>query len=122
MKIVTVIPLKKGSWKEELTYFSAQDIPNGSIVSISLRGKKILGLVVDIEDVANAKSNIKGMSFNLKKIIEVKEHSIFLKEYLDATIQSSKYFVSSKNNGITSLIPALLRERYDTIAKFEIAK
>ena len=81
MKIVTVIPLKKGIWKENLTYFTAQDISNGSIVSISLRNKKVLGLVVEVEDASNAKSNIKGMSFKLKKINEVKEYSIFLKEY-----------------------------------------
>jgi primosomal protein N' len=120
MKIVTVIPLKKGIWKENLTYFTAQDIPNGSIVSISLRNKKVLGLVVEVEDASNAKSNIKGMSFKLKKIDEVKERSIFLKEYLDAAIETSKYFVSGKNNGITSLLPAVFRENYDKLAKVNL--
>ena len=67
MKIVTVIPLKKGPWKENLTYFSAQNIPNGSIVTIPLRSKKILGLVASSEDAISLKSDIKGMSFNLKK-------------------------------------------------------
>jgi len=120
MKIVTVIPLKKGAWKEDLTYFSVQDIPNGSIVTISLRNKKVLGLVISSEDAASLKSNIKDMSFNLKKIIEVKECSIFLKEYLDSAIETSKYFIGSKNNGITSLIPTFLRENYDKIVKFPI--
>ncbi|MEK7190581.1 MAG: hypothetical protein AAB661_02350 [Patescibacteria group bacterium] len=119
MKIVTVIPLKKGAWKENLTYFSAQDIPNGSIVTISLRGKKILGLVISSEDVSALKSNIKSMSFNLKKITELKERSVFLKEYLDSAIETSKYFAGSKNNGITALLPASLRENYDRIAKFQ---
>ena len=118
MKIVTVIPLKKGVWKEKLTYFTAKDIPEGSIVVIPLRNKKVLGLVISLEDVAASKSNIKGMSFNLKKIIEIKEHSIFLKEYLEAAIETSRYFAESKNNGITALLPAPLRENYDTIAKF----
>ncbi len=116
---MTVIPLKKGAWKENLTYFSAQDIPNGSIVTISLRGKKILGLVISSEDVSALKSNIKSMSFNLKKITELKERSVFLKEYLDSAIETSKYFAGSKNNGITALLPASLRENYDRIAKFQ---
>ena len=81
MKIATVIPLKKGTWKENLTYFTAQDVVSGSIVTIPLRNKKILGLVMSVENAATAKSNIKSMSFNLKKISEVKERSIFLKEY-----------------------------------------
>ena len=118
MKIVTVIPLKKGTWKENLTYFTAKDIPPGSIVVVPLRNQKVLGLVVAIEDVAASKSNIKDMSFNLKKIIEVKEYSIFFKEYLDGAVEISRYSVKSKNNGITSLIPAPLRENYDKLASF----
>lgn len=118
MKIVTVIPLKKGLPKEDLTYFSGKVTPTGSIVTIPIRNKNTLGLVVGSEDVSEAKGDIKNMDFNLKKIIDIKETSFFLKEYLDATIEISKYFIGSKNNVITSLIPALLRERYDEISKY----
>ena len=96
MKIVTVMPLKKGIFKEELTYFTAQEISLGSIVNIPVRNKKILGLVISVEDARDAKSNIKGMDFNLKKIDEVKEQIIFQKEYIESTFLSSKYFVSKK--------------------------
>ena len=119
MNIITVIPLKKGFWKESLTYFSAKDIPNGSIVAITLRNKKILGLVISTEDAVASKSNIKNMSFNLKKISEVKKTSIFSKEYLDTAIETSKYFAENKNNGITALVPAVFRENYDKISKFK---
>src|ERR1035437_7041920 len=115
MKIVTVVPLKKGLWKEDLTYFSMQDVPDGSIVTIPFRNKKVLGLVTGVENAGHAKSSIKSMSFNLKKIINVKEHSVFRKEYLNSIIETSKYFVSNKNNGITSLIPAVFRENYDKL-------
>jgi hypothetical protein len=67
MKIVTVIPLQKNSFKEELTYFSAQNIVLGSIVAISIRNKNTLGLVVSSIDASEAKSQIKEMDFNLKK-------------------------------------------------------
>jgi primosomal protein N' (replication factor Y) (superfamily II helicase) len=120
MKIVTVVPFKKGILGEDLTYFTAQNIRSGSIVSVSLRNKKILGLVVNVADASHAKSEIKNASFNLKKISEVKERSIFLKEYLDSVIETSKYFVSSKNNGFVSLIPAPFRENYDKLAKLKI--
>jgi primosomal protein N' len=115
MKIVTVVPLKKGAWKEDLTYFSAKDVPDGSIVTIPFRNKKVLGLVTGVENAGHAKSSIKSMSFNLKKIINVKEHLVFRKEYLDSIIETSKYFVSNKNNGITTLIPAVFRENYDKL-------
>lgn len=122
MKIVTVVPLKKGLWKEDLTYFSAQDIPNGSIVTVPLRNKKVLGLVIDSEDVGQAKSNIKGMSFNLKKVSEVKEYSIFRKEYIETGLEIAKYFVASKNSTIVSLIPSAFREHYDMTAKINSEK
>jgi len=77
MKIVTVIPFKKGIFNENLTYFSAKDIANGSIVSISVRNKKTLGLAVFSEDMTEVKSGIKKMPFNLKKILEIKGQSIF---------------------------------------------
>ena len=47
--MVTVIPLQKGIWKDSLTYFSTKDIPAGSIVSILVRNKKILGLICQIK-------------------------------------------------------------------------
>ncbi len=117
MKIVTVIPLQKGVFKTDLTYFTAKDIKNGSIVNIQVRNKKILGLVVETEDVSYAKSGIKDMSFKLRKITEVKKHSIFMPEYIESALLLSSYFVSKKNNGAASLIPSIFREKYDEIEK-----
>ncbi len=121
MKTVTVIPLKKGPLREDLTYFTAKDVAPGNIVTIPVRNSNILGLAVSVENVSDSKIDIKDMSFNLRKIEEVKENSIFLKEYLEAAILMSRYFAASKNNVIASLIPAILREKYDEIAKFKEA-
>ncbi len=116
MKIVTVIPFKKGFPTEELTYFTAQEISLGSIVEVPIRSKVLLGLVANVEDASNTKSSIKGMNFNLKKITEVKEHSIFRNELIESIFSISKYFVAKRNTGITSLIPTVLREEYDKIS------
>ncbi len=119
MKIVTVIPLKKGAFKENLTYFTSKDIPDGSIVTVPMRNSQILGLAVSSEEATDTKSDIKNLKFNLKKITEVKENSIFLKEYIESTLEISKYFSSKKNDAIVSLIPAILREEYDKISKYK---
>ena len=118
MKIVTVIPLKKGVFKENLTYFTTKDIENGSIVTVSIRNKKILGLVVSVENVNELKSDIKNFDFNLKKIIDVKEKSIFLKEFIESVFLIGKYFVSKNNYSMISLIPTIIREEYDKISKY----
>lgn len=119
MKIVNVIPLKKGAFREDLTYFTAKDVADGSIVNIPVRNKKILGLVVSSEDVVNAKSNIKDLTFNLKKINEIKERPIFLKEFLESAFEIGEYFASRKNTSIVSLIPSAYREEYDKISKLK---
>lgn len=118
MKIVTVIPLQKGAFKADLTYFTAKNIENGSIVSIPIRNKKILGLVISSEEASNIKSSIKDMSFELKKIIEIKKHSIFRNEFLESTFLLSSYFSTKKNTAVISFVPSLFREKYDEIEKF----
>ncbi|MCX6755231.1 MAG: hypothetical protein NT068_01655 [Candidatus Nomurabacteria bacterium] len=119
MKIVTVIPLTKGIFKEDLTYFTAKPVPDGSVVSIPVRNKTILGIAVSSEDVSHTKSDIKNMSFNIRKITEVKEHSIFSNEFLFTGIEISKYFGSQKGRTLTSLLPASFRENYDEIVKYK---
>ncbi len=119
MYVATIIPLKKGSFKEELTYFSAQNIPLFSIVKVTLRGKEILGLVVNIESASELKTEIKTASFNLKKILSVKEQTLFRKEYLESAIEISNYFVSKKSDAVSLLIPNVFKEDYDKIVKFE---
>jgi len=119
MKIATVIPLAKGIFKEELTYFTAKEIPNGSVVSIPVRNKKILGIVASSEEVYSQRSSIKEMDFNLKKILEIKDRAIFSPEFIESGIEVSKYFGTKSGIGLTSLIPASFREEYDKIAKFK---
>ncbi|MEK7588204.1 MAG: hypothetical protein AAB438_00100 [Patescibacteria group bacterium] len=120
MKLVTVIPLQKNSFKEELTYFSAQNIALGSIVGITVRNKKGLGLVISSTDASDAKSQIKDMDFNLKKIIETKEVSIFKTELIETSMLLSMYFATNKSAVISSIIPSILKEKYDHISKIYI--
>ena len=106
--------------KEQFTYFSAKNIENGDIVSIPMRNKKNLGLVISSEDVTKEKSNIKDMPYNLKKIDEVKERSIFPHKFIDSLFSISRYFAVKKNLAIDSLIPSVMIEAYDKISKISV--
>jgi len=118
MKIVTVIPLKKGLWNSNLTYFTKEEIEAGDIVEIPLRNKKTLGLVVSTRDVTEAKGDIKDMQFDLKKIVSKKKSCVFSKEFLESAILANKYFASNRSNTIASVIPNFLKEEYDKVASF----
>lgn len=120
MKIISAIPLKKGIFKGNLTYFASLDIPLGNIISIPARNKKILGLVVFSEELREMKSKVKKMDFNLKKVIEDKGPSVFRKEFLEAVLETEKYFAQNKSNSIASLIPNIFVEKYDEISKIPV--
>lgn len=117
MRILQILPLKKQAFSEELTYFSKENIEVGDIVEITIKSKKILGLVIDSNDILEMKSQIKNMNFNLKKVAHKKEHSIFRKEFIEAVFDTSKYFILNKNYLLSFLIPSIIKENYDTIAK-----
>lgn len=118
MNIVTVIPLEKGVWKSDLTYFTVKNITPGDIVYVPLRNRKVLSVVISSSDINEEKSNIKDMDFNLKKITEVKDPVVFRKEFIESVVEINTYYVSRKDYGIASLIPVIFKEEYDTIAKF----
>ena len=119
MKIISVIPLKKGILKGDLSYFSSLEINPGDIVYVPLRNKKTLALVTKVEELRDAKSNVKGMNFNLRKVTENKGSSIFLREYLESIFEVSQYFAQNYNNIFTTLIPKIFIEEYDKISKIE---
>lgn len=122
MKIATIIPLQKGIFKENLTYFTAKDISPGDIVEVAVRNRKILGLVISADDAEGQKSDIKHLDFNLKKITEIKKESIFRKEFFEALFSLSDYSIQNKSILASILIPEILREQYDEIVKFKIHK
>lgn len=120
MKVITVIPLTKGMNTENLTYFTSKKIEIGNIVTITIKNKKTLGLVISSSNINEIKSDIKDLKFNLKKIIDVKEKSIFKKEYIESIFEINKYYVSKINNSLTSLIPSILKEKYGEIIPYFI--
>lgn len=71
MQVVSVIPLKKTSVFETLTYFSTEPLSAGTLVSVKLRGKSIKAMVTDVEEIANVKSAVKNADFVLRPIESV---------------------------------------------------
>ncbi|MFA6463652.1 MAG: hypothetical protein WCV55_01450 [Candidatus Paceibacterota bacterium] len=81
MFITSIIPIGRTILKDALTYLSKDKIEPGSIVSIPLRTKKGLGIVILSKDASEMKSEIKDLDFKIKKLdgkIEVKIDSSFI--------------------------------------------
>ncbi|TSC61221.1 MAG: Uncharacterized protein G01um1014107_71 [Parcubacteria group bacterium Gr01-1014_107] len=83
MFLINVIPITRGILKENLSYFSSEDIPIGSLVEVPLRNKKISALVVDKKNAAEAKAEIKKADFSIKKISEIKYSKFLPQEFIE---------------------------------------
>jgi primosomal protein N' (replication factor Y) len=117
MYIATVIPLTKGAQKEYLSYFSATDIPVGSIVSVPVRTKTVDAIVINMEEARNIKSDIKNADFQLKKIVGVKGDSPFNKSFFIACQKMKDYTVSNTGSIIKSLLPSPFIENISNLKK-----
>lgn len=117
MYIATVIPLAKGSQKEYLSYFSANDVPVGSIVTIPIRSKIVDAIVINIEEARDIKSDIKNADYQLKKIIKVKGDSPFNKSFFIACQKMKSYTVSNTGSIIKSLMPSAFIENISYLKK-----
>lgn len=118
MYIVTVIPLTKNSHqKEYLSYFSLNEIPLGSIVTIPVRTKTQDAIVINIEEARDIKSDLKSADYQLKKIIQIKGQSPFSKNFFTACQKLKYYNVSNIGSIIKSLLPAVFIENIKKLNK-----
>ncbi|MEI6478679.1 MAG: hypothetical protein WCO18_00150 [bacterium] len=75
MYITSIIPIGRTILKDTLTYLSKDKLESGSIVSIPIRAKKGLGIVISSKNASELKAEIKDLDFKIKKLdekIEVK--------------------------------------------------
>lgn len=117
MYIVSVIPIKKGFHRNEyLSYFSSIHLSVGDIVLIPIKTKNIDAIVVDIEEVAVNKSNIKNADYQLKKIIKLKGKSPFNQNFFTACLKIKDYTLGNINQVIKNLLPSVFLSNISLIS------
>jgi len=111
MYSIRVIPIKKVPKLEELTYFSADPIPRGSIVSVQIGRKEVDALVLGTQDIRDEKQELKKASFALKKIIRVKGSSFLNDQFLEVLELTRRYFVTNGPTILSTLLPSLFLKK-----------
>lgn len=110
MNILTVIPISKGFPKDNLTYFTKSDVSVGSIVSIPLRKKTIYGLVTGNRLVTEIKSELKSLTYSIKKIDSIESVSFLSQEFIRACESIANYNAGSVGSVLSALIPTTILE------------
>lgn len=115
MKIITVIPISRGISKDTLTYFTKENVAVGSVVSIPLRGKTAYGLVTATREIQEVKTDVKSLSYNLKKIDKIKSQSFLSENFIRSAEQIADYYATSIGAVLSALIPKAVLESEEKI-------
>ncbi len=108
MYIATVIPISKGIPFDTLTYYSAELLEAGTIVSVPFGKQKINAIVVECKSLAEAKTAIKQASFSLKKITATVGHVPLLGAVTQALQETAARTLSPLGAIAGAVMPASL--------------
>jgi primosomal protein N' (replication factor Y) len=104
MFVIRVAPIGRGVWKDELTFFSRSPIPEGSMVSAPVRGRKIHAIVVSSGEAREEKASIRQADFALKKIDGSKAKRLFEPAFLDAVSDTARWHATYKGAVLASTL------------------
>lgn len=113
MHIISVIPIAKGIFKDELSYFSVKNIVPGSVVTIPVKNKTIKALVTKSEPAANLKAELKASDFSVKKISGVAATGLFTEGFLAAAHATARYHAANPGQVIKSLTPKAILDHLE---------
>ncbi len=116
MRIITVIPISRGISKDTLTYFTNKEVPVGSIVSVPLRSKTTYGLVTASRTVQEIKSELKSLSYSIKKVEKISARTFLSPAFIEACQKIADYNASSVGAVLSALIPKAILEGSDNLS------
>lgn len=115
MKLLSVIPIARGINRENLSYFTSSDVTIGSVVKVPLRKRVIPAIVTSIENVSDAKAEIKNADFEIRKVEKIKASSLLSPEFMSTVAETAFYFASTSGSVLHSVVPKTILEEADKI-------
>ncbi len=105
MFTLSISPITKFQFKEPLTYWSTETAPVGSIIEVTIRNKKELGLVVACAPLEESKLELKKSTFQTKKIKEIKQVFPYNSNLINAAIGTAQKYLMPEGAMLDELIP-----------------
>ena len=116
MYVLDVIPIAKAIGRETLTYFTSERLIPGTLVSVPLRARKVQAIVTAAEDVRSAKSRIRSLEHELRRIEGLEATRFLLPSFIDAAIQTARFAATTTGSVIFDLVPKQILEHAREIA------
>lgn len=115
LNIITVIPLTRTKGVDELSYFTASNIPVGAIVTVPVRSKSVSALVTSSRIAADIKSEIKQAPYALKKLERVRATHFFPAAFVQSCKTLADYYATNIGSVIDALISDTILENASKI-------
>jgi primosomal protein N' len=112
MYILDVVPISKGFPKENLSYFSAKFTEVGALVTVPMRKKEILSVVVARHRLADLKADIKNADFKLRNVLHVHKKTLFTPAFIETCGLLKNYYATTTGTVLSSLVPNLFLEEF----------
>jgi len=104
------VPITKGVFRENLSYFTSKNIEAGALVTVPVRKKIIPAIVVSSQELRTAKTDLRRADFSLKSIKTVKAEKFLLPKFMEACKGISNYFLAPVGSVIKDLVPQIILE------------
>ncbi len=108
MWLLSVLPIGRGILPDALSYYSKDPVPQGALVMVSVRKRKVPALVLGSQDARRAKAEIRKSSFALKKIESVVSSHFLSPLLIRVAERLAEYYVSSSGAVLSDLLPPAL--------------
>lgn len=105
MYLVRIIPIARGIAKEELSYFSREEITPGTVVSVPVRKREVSGLVVSSSHVRDVKTEVRTASFTLRKLKAKKDAQAVSEAFVRAAHVAADFHATSTGAVLYQTIP-----------------
>lgn len=112
MNLLTVAPITRGVLKDTLTYFSKDPVAVGSVIFVPMRSREVPALVVETQEVFDAKSTIKSSSYALRKIKHVKPLTIWHNAFIEAVQRTAHVHAQGLGETLLALTPKTILDAY----------
>ncbi|MBP6858416.1 MAG: hypothetical protein KBC33_01130 [Candidatus Pacebacteria bacterium] len=116
MNIITVIPLARTKGVNELSYFTASDVPVGALVTVPVRSKNVSALVTTTRPAFDIKAEIKNAPYALKKLERVRATHFFPAAFVHSCKKLADYYAADIGSIIDALVSDTLLENASKIA------
>lgn len=105
LRVITVSPITKGFFGEQLTYFTKEEVEVGSIVEVPVRQKLTIALVTKAQLASDIKSALRRSDFAIKKAARVINRQFFTPAFIQAAGETADYYAANLGAIIKTYTP-----------------